>query len=306
MLFYQSYFPSEHLRPVVARYMVIMDARKHPDWQHMVVMPNGLPGLGFSLGEDFQYHAGGNEKQVIQSSNVIGIHNCQYTARWKQPISFLVVVFKPIGLYHVLNSDMQDLKNTLTNFDLLGLKDSEWICDTLRKLPSPEEKIRFIEAWIDKKIANNNPRPGITDEIAQTIIRQKGHVAIGDLSRQFNINRKYLERHFKLKLGLSPKEFADIIRFNYLNRLLQQKSISWKELAYLGNFHDQSHLIKHFNRITGLTPKAYVQLADQRPEALFIKKHNVYELVMENSPEANNGVDPPLPRRTGPGSREVK
>src|SRR3546814_218894 len=264
--------------------MIISDDRKHQEWQQMEVAPTGLPGLGFSYGENFRYHISPGEQHEISCSNVIGIHNCAYTASWKYAIDFFVIVFKPVGLYQLLRTDMGELKNNLTNFRLLGLKESEWICENLRKLPVNKHKITFIENWLEKKLAGTTPVAGITREFAQKIIERKGAVVIGDLSGELHVNRKYLERHFNLELGLSPKEFADIIRFNYVDMLLQRETVSWKELTYLGKFHDQSHLIKHFNKITGLTPSAFKQLSDHRPEAKFIKKHNVYDLILNSSP----------------------
>lgn len=286
MLFYNSYFPSAHLRSVVARYMIIVDQRKHAEWQQMVIVPNGLPGLGFSIGEQFRYfNAEQQEEHQVSCGNVIGIHNCNYTAKWRDPIDFFVIVFKPLGLYQLLQADMREIRNNLTHFRLMGIKESEWICDQLRKTASPERKIRFIEQWLERKLTGKPPATGLTEQATRTIIEQKGLVLVSELSRQFNVNRKYLERHFSLELGLSPKEFAGIIRFNYLSSLLLEQAISWKELTYLGRFHDQSHLIKHFNRVTGLTPGAFRQMIDEHPEARFVKRHNVYTLVLNDAEE---------------------
>src|SRR3546814_5264670 len=93
---------------------------------------------------------------------------------------------------------MGELKNNLTNFRLLGLKESEWICENLRKLPVNKHKITFIENWLEKKLAGTTPVAGITREFAQKIIERKGAVVIGDLSGELHVNRKYLERHFNL------------------------------------------------------------------------------------------------------------
>ena len=214
---------------------------------------------------------------------MVGIHDCTYRVSWKYPINFLVVIFKPAGLFQLLQTDMSCLRNNLHNLRSLGLKESEWICENLRKLPEHRDKIIFIERWLERKLAQTPPAAGITGELAQVIVKRKGSVQINDLSTEFGVNKKYLERHFFLELGSGPKEFAGLVRFNYLNMLMLQQAVSWQELIYLGNFHDQSHLIKHFHRITGLTPGKFKQTADRRPEAKFVTKHNVYELILANA-----------------------
>lgn len=282
MLFYQSYFPSPRFRSLIARYMIISDDETHREWQQLKVTPLGLSGLGFSFGADFRYHTSAEKERTIFDGQLCGIHDCNYMISWKKPFNFLVIAFKPAGLYPILQTDMSCLRNNLYNLSSLGVKESEWICETLSKLPLHMQKIIFIESWLERRLAKTSFAFGITGEIAQKIIEKKGKVLIKDLSREFNVNKKYLERHFHRELGSGPKEFASLVRFNYLNTLLQEQPVSWKELVYLGNFHDQSHLIKHFNRITGLTPKEFVKTADRRPLTQFVNKHNVHELVSTN------------------------
>src|SRR3546814_7411005 len=91
-------------------------------------------------------------------------------------------------------------------------------------LPVNKHKITFIENWLEKKLAGTTPVAGITREFAQKILDRKGAVVIGDLSGELHVNRKYIERYFNLELGLSPKAFADIIRFNYVDMLLQRET----------------------------------------------------------------------------------
>lgn len=279
-MFYKSYAPSACLSSLIARYMIIIDDTGYSTWQVKDVMPVGVSGLGFSFGEDFRYLAGDREGSRITQSNVIGIHNRPYAASWKGSLQLLVVIFKPVGLFHFLNRDMSELKNALTGFDLLGITESEQICETLRGLPEHDQKISFIESWIKKKLAGKSPARDITTHIAEEIVRRRGMISIREMARELNINRRFIERNFSLKLGLSPKEFAEIARFNFLNSLmLQRERFCWQELAYIGNFHDQSHLIKHFRKVTGLPPNKYCLRHRHNDTAKFIDRHNVVSLM---------------------------
>lgn len=263
--------------------MIISDDHTHPDWQQMEVTPTGLSGLGFSFGENFRYDTTAGNQQEISCGNVVGLHNCCYSVRWKYPINFFIVIFKPAGAFRLLKADMGELRNNLVNLDVLGLKESEWICDNLRGRPRHQDKIAFMESWLEGKFAGNRPATAITAGVAQAIVKKNGAVKIGDLCKTFNVNKKYLERHFLLELGATPKEFAGIVRFNYMDTLLRQETPSWKELAYLGKFHDQSHLIKHFQRLTGLSPGAFKnKMSDQPPEVTFVNQHNVHDLIVRS------------------------
>lgn len=260
--------------------MILNDDEVYQHWQQMEVTPNGLSGLGFSFAEDFNYDATAGNPQKITCGNIVGIHNCCYSINWKFPIKFFIVIFKPAGAFRLLKANMSELSNNLINLDALGLKESEWICEHLRNNPRNEDKVIFIESWLERKLAENSFASGMAASAAQTIVERNGAVVIGDLSEEFHVNKKYLERRFLLELGTTPKAFAEIVRFNYLDNLLRRQSTSWSELAYLGNFHDQSHLIKHFHRLTGLTPGAFKRkMADQPPVARFVNQHNVHGLL---------------------------
>src|SRR3546814_9281014 len=63
----------------------------------MGVVPNGLPGLGFSFAENFHYSAASEPMKEISFANVIGIHTSPYTTTWKNPMQLFVIVFKPLG-----------------------------------------------------------------------------------------------------------------------------------------------------------------------------------------------------------------
>lgn len=263
----------------IARYMIISDREHHTEPREIRVVPNGLPGLEFNLGENFFYHNGeeGSSRE-ISCSNVIGIHNCTYTSRWEKSLLALAVIFKPLGLFYLLGQNMAELKNDLTPTRLTGLKDQEQICEQLRHLPLAEQKIALIERWLEQKLATRDLQYTLSEFVADQIILRKGNVSVTALAKDLNINKKYIERSFSHQLGLSPKEFAEIIRFNYLNSLMQHLSLSWQDLVYRGNFHDQSHLIKHFQRMSGLSPGAYRERTNKDPACRFLDRHNVFEL----------------------------
>src|SRR3546814_1514053 len=126
---------------------------------------------------------------------------------------------------------MGALKNNLTNFNLLGLNESEAICEKLSRLPVHEDKIAYMEAWLEGKFSGKDLMPTVTGHITDLIIERKGMVSIVSLAAELRINKKYIERHFNEQMGLSPKEYAEIIRFNYLNTLMLRETISASELA---------------------------------------------------------------------------
>lgn len=65
-----------------------------------------------------------------------------------------------------------------------------------------------------------------------------------------------MELLFQDSLGLSPKEFNNIIRIQAALEELKTNG-SLTSLAYQLGFADQAHFTRTFKRFTGLTPKGY-------------------------------------------------
>jgi AraC-like DNA-binding protein len=65
-----------------------------------------------------------------------------------------------------------------------------------------------------------------------------------------------LERNFKTHIGIAPKEYSNIVRFQ--NALAKIKNSdqgkSLLDIAFECGYYDHSHLTNEIKRNTGLTP----------------------------------------------------
>jgi transcriptional regulator GlxA family with amidase domain len=81
---------------------------------------------------------------------------------------------------------------------------------------------------------------------------------------------RQFERRFIDEMGVSPKLFAKVTRFQMaLDARAKDGNASWLTLAHQFGYHDQMHMIKDFRGLTGLTPDGLLdQMGDMRPPAL--------------------------------------
>jgi AraC-like DNA-binding protein len=81
-------------------------------------------------------------------------------------------------------------------------------------------------------------------------------ISIEDLSRVADLSRFHLIRVFTNEMGLPPHAYLTQVRINHAKKRLAQGA-PIAEVALDTGFTDQSHLTRHFKRITGLTPGRY-------------------------------------------------
>jgi len=105
-------------------------------------------------------------------------------------------------------------------------------------------------------------------EASRTIASTHGQIALPALSRHTGFSREHLIRRFREQVGLTPKAYGNIVRFNRALELARAPASSWAEIAHSCGYYDQSHLVRDFQRFAGRAPATL--LRDARPDAASI------------------------------------
>ncbi|RYG06168.1 MAG: AraC family transcriptional regulator [Chitinophagaceae bacterium] len=83
-----------------------------------------------------------------------------------------------------------------------------------------------------------------------------GQITIHELSKRNFTTVRQLERNFKRFVGVTPKEYSNIIRFQNALALIKNpdESRSFFDIAFECGYYDHSHLTSEIKRNTGLLP----------------------------------------------------
>jgi AraC-like DNA-binding protein len=106
---------------------------------------------------------------------------------------------------------------------------------------------------------------------AMTVIRNNGSVRIGELAHQTGLGLRQFERRFNHEIGISPKLYARIVRFEAaLQRRAVLPTTRWTDIAHDLGYHDQMHMVHDFTRLSGDSPDAIARQLDMfvQPEVL--------------------------------------
>jgi AraC-like DNA-binding protein len=83
---------------------------------------------------------------------------------------------------------------------------------------------------------------------------------VSELAQLTGYSRRRFIELFNEEVGLTPKIFARIRRFQAALELVREASrVNWCEIALAAGYYDQAHLIHDFQTFSGLTPTAYVE-----------------------------------------------
>ena len=98
------------------------------------------------------------------------------------------------------------------------------------------------------------------------IARSKGNVALKGLQIELRLSERSFERKFKEYIGISPKLFSRICRFQASLKQLRNNDFSkLSDVAFENEYADQSHFIRAFKEFAGFSPFQYQK---QSPEVI--------------------------------------
>ena len=122
----------------------------------------------------------------------------------------------------------------------------------------------------DVEIDGNIFGENLTEKIAladnivdrSRITRAKGCVSMNELVDETNYSACYLRRVFKNYHSISPKQFAQYIRFQILLEKLKTGNMRYDELALECGYYDEAHMMKGFKNYAGITIEQYRKLQE--------------------------------------------
>jgi AraC-like DNA-binding protein len=101
---------------------------------------------------------------------------------------------------------------------------------------------------------------------AVRLLRRRPDRDIADIARDIGWSRKHLADRVRDAVGVGPRCFRRLLRFQALTRAVGNGAgqPNWAALALDAGYCDQSHMIREFREFSGLTPTAYI--ARRRPD----------------------------------------
>lgn len=138
----------------------------------------------------------------------------------------------------------------------------------LKETDELEQKIDLFHSYFDSYI-NAGEVNDLTGYILSEINFSQGNVKIHELADELHYSERHISRIFQDTMGLTPKTFARIVRFqNVVDSILHQPIHSLCDYMSELGYSDQAHFQREFKQYTGITPKRFLIYAQSNPYSL--------------------------------------
>ncbi|MEU9337067.1 helix-turn-helix domain-containing protein [Streptomyces sp. NPDC048290] len=169
------------------------------------------------------------------------------------------VSLTPLGARAVYGIPAADLAHRLVPLDvLLGALGVELV-DRLRAAATWEARFAVLDALFLRAVGDRVSRvPPEVAEAWRRLVVSRGRVQVGAVAAELGWSRRHLTERFRGEVGLSPKTFARVLRFEHAHELATaQEPVPWAEVAAVSGYADQAHLVRDWSEFTGRTPTVW-------------------------------------------------
>lgn len=219
----------------------------HDEKKHCIkAVPDASIDLLFNIGE--------NKVSTYISGTVFGVKKWElgtqddcFGVRFQPGQGILP---KDITMEMIVNDDIE------IDGDIFGKNLTEKIA--LAKTMSERIDI-FKKAYEDMVLGRNSlsDKEKINEYLVNRISRTKGMITMRQLEDETNYSACYLRRIFKSFHGISPKQFAQYIRFQNLLMQADKEGVRYEQVALDCGYYDEPHMMKEFKKYSGVTLEQY-------------------------------------------------
>lgn len=190
---------------------------------------------------------------------VSGVHRNYISISAHPDSEMFVIQFKAYGAYPFLHRPMSELAERVvpaTEFPAAGLQAMR---QALSTSAGSEQKFAVAEEWLAQQFrADLVPPAAIVTVVEQ--LQQQPAAKLNDIMDGFNGSQKHLIAQFKKYVGLTPKQYQRVLRFNDVFQQMQNDQfLSWSDIAHRCGYSDQSHFIREFRHFSGFNPESFLK-----------------------------------------------
>lgn len=233
--------PHSGLQPWIELYYSIHGQPEDSKRRSFNLYPDGGSTLSFAL-----VHG-----EVVGLRLSFSNQLCQ--ANFPDPRHCLSVRFRPGGVFALLGVSAEDLDQPLDEQDHPALY---LLMERLKGRPLTVEPFAVLDRLFLTGAKTVESRHAI---IQRWLDHFPEHPRIlRDALSQQGIQRRKLERAFRLETGLSPGQLSRILRVKMARGLLRNRpDLSLSHIAQVCDYFDHPHFVREFSRVTHQTPGQY-------------------------------------------------
>jgi AraC-like DNA-binding protein len=272
MIDYHEYKPCKLIASFVDYYWTLdMPASGLYEGYEERVTPLGYPEIIIHYGDFYEEKKNSTYSQLPRIL-FTGQITSSKTFRPTGVTGIIGVRFKPFGSYFFIDSPISEYTDQCN--DLRNIYAENKINELEEKIlnaATNTERIKWVEKFLVTSLRNVKLNIPI-DSVISYMQFKKGNLSIKEVAGEFHSSLSKFERNFKRAVGISPKTFSRVTRFNELLKSFKDED-NQRILNSIDYYYDQSHFIKEFISFSGFSPTEFKTINKSLTEKIAIEQN---------------------------------
>jgi AraC-like DNA-binding protein len=252
----ESYAPPPPLSFFVAQFWHYANYVLGHDWER--IMPSCGTALLINLQDDELRwrHLGGNVN-CIRGIGICGPQPEPIEIDTLQQRFIMGIEFREAGAAALLGIPGHEIAATHVGLDDLYGREASLLHERLVEARSAAERFRILDNWLmPQAVARGRPHLAVVH--ALSLLER---MPVAAVVSQLAVSPKQLIRSFRDHVGLTPKLYCRVARFERLLKAIEQSpDVNWALVGAHHGYYDQAHLAHEFRSLSGYSPTEYLAL----------------------------------------------
>jgi AraC-like DNA-binding protein len=181
-------------------------------------------------------------------------------------IENFTIHFQPSGFSRLFGIPMMEITDASYDaYSVIGHRIPR-LEHELGDTPGFAERIQIVEDHLLRMLGRKHVLDGVAIA-ANRLFASNGACRVAVMVNDAGLSARQFERRFLSQVGVPPKLYARIVRFNAaLDHKLRWPAQAWSRIANDHDFYDQMHLVHDFRAFTGESPSRFLRHLERVPE----------------------------------------
>lgn len=259
MKFFRKYEPSDTQKSIVREFQIL-----HINWEGADPLPPPFITCLANTEQNLYFYPRGTVKVLdhidsdgttASTANITGPKNRPVGLKFGSDYLMIKVAFLPTGLYRLLKFSMQKTVNTGLNAIKFLSPEIELVNTQLIISSSYDEMIEIVSTFLDKQLLKGIAPEEPIDHVAIKMLDPFAKNSLVEWASMACLSLRQFERSFANRVGISPKMFTRIERFEHAMKIKNASpEKSWSDIALECEYNDSSHLLREFKQFAEFAP----------------------------------------------------
>jgi AraC-like DNA-binding protein len=243
--------PRDELRPFVEAIWTMTSRADPATAGRGTILPDGAAEIVVSCGDPIAIPP----RRRLQRRVLLGPSDRVRRVIYAGAVDLVGVRLRPGVVRAMVNAPLARLVNRIVPLGSVAPSLDAKLAECVASAGASVKRRDAMQRVIESFTRQTTPPDGFFPRAIDAIRAQQGRIRIDDLASRLGVSRRHLEREFLANVGLSPKRWCRVIRFQCaVESMSERRDCDWADLAQRIGYADQAHFCREFRQFTDVPP----------------------------------------------------